>query len=82
MSGTFLQCRADFLAETPARNCLQLLFDRDSFVEIDSFVSVDGKHCGVVCGYGTIHGELVCAFAQDGAGMGKAQAAKTAKLYD
>ena len=58
-----------------ARERLNLLFDEDTFVELDMFVrhrctnfgqekkELPGE--GVVTGYGTIDGRLVYAFAQD-----------------
>jgi len=59
-----------------------MLFDPDTFVELGSFSSVEEEPCGVICGYGEVNGSLVCAFAQDGGGMGKIQAAKISRLYD
>lgn len=78
--------RAKALADTPARQRLAQLFDADSFVEIDGFVTVDGSPAGVVCGYGAVAGSPVYAFAQDstenGGAVGKAHAAKICKIYD
>ncbi|MFR4018256.1 MAG: carboxyl transferase domain-containing protein, partial [Clostridia bacterium] len=58
-----------------ARERLDILFDENSFVEIDAFVKhrctnfdMAGKDLpgdGVVTGYGQIEGRLVFAFAQD-----------------
>ena len=58
-----------------ARERLDILFDKDSFVEIDVFVKhrctnfgMDEKELlgdGVVTGYGQVDGRLVFAFAQD-----------------
>ena len=56
-----------------ARERLNLLFDENSFVELDAFVT---SRCtdfglkphpgdGVVTGYGRINGRMVYAFAQD-----------------
>jgi len=59
-----------------------MLFDPDTFVELDRFSSVEDEPCGVVCGYGAVDGSPVCAFAQEGGGFGMAQAAKISKLYD
>ena len=78
--------RAAAFAETVARERLEMLFDADTFVEIGGFAQVDGKPCSVVCGYGAVMGGPVYAFAQDasigGGAIGKATAAKIAKVYD
>lgn len=74
--------RQQAFQENPARRRLALLFDQDTFVEIDGFVAADSAGSGVVCGYGAVQGSPVCAFAQDGGGVGVAQAAKIQKLYD
>jgi acetyl-CoA carboxylase carboxyltransferase component len=77
-----------------ARERLDLLFDKGSFVEIDVFVShrcnnfdmVD-KHApgdGVVTGYGTVEDRLVFAYAQDftvlGGSLGEYHAEKIVKV--
>ena len=54
-----------------------MLFDADSFVELDGFVMTGDEPAGVVCGYGC-NGKPACAFAQDGSGFGRAQATKIA----
>lgn len=81
-----IEARAKAMADTPARKRLALLFDAGSFVELDGFVTVDGGPAGVVCGYGAVAGSPVYAFAQDstenGGAVGKAHAAKIAKVYD
>jgi len=59
-----------------------MLFDPDTFVELDRFSTVEDEPCGVVCGYGSVGGSPACAFAQEGGGFGMAQAAKISKLYD
>ena len=79
---TFAQAGEAYGRPTPARERLGMLFDQDSFVEIDRFSSVEGQPCGVVCGYGAVNGSPACAFAQEGGGFGRAQADKIAKLYD
>ena len=79
-----------------ARERLNLLFDENSFVELDAFV----KHrCtdfgmeknryagdGVVTGYGRINGRMVYAFAQDftvsGGSLGEYHAEKIVKVQD
>ena len=79
---TFRQAREMMESPSPARERLAMLFDPDSFVELDGFVTTSDQPAGVVCGYGADMGSPACAFAQDGSGFGKAQAAKIAKLYD
>ncbi|MGI6722273.1 MAG: acyl-CoA carboxylase subunit beta [Anaerovoracaceae bacterium] len=77
-----------------ARERLDILFDADSFVEVDTFVS---HRCtnfdmpkkkyhgdGVVTGYGTVDGRLVFAYAQDftviGGSLGEYHAEKICKV--
>ena len=79
-----------------ARERLQLLFDRDTFVELDAFVR---HHCtnfgmekkeapgeGVITGYGQVEGRLIYAFSQDftviGGSLGEMQAQKICKVLD
>ena len=79
-----------------ARERLALLFDEGSFVEVNALVKsrcynfgqekkeLPGE--GVVCGYGTIDGRLVYAFAQDftveGGSLGEKHAHKIWKVMD
>lgn len=74
------------LTDSKARQRLVSLFDEDSFVEIDKFVSPDGETAGVITGYGLVEGAPVYAFSQDitvkGGAMCKASAAKITKMYD
>ncbi len=79
-----------------ARERLALLYDEDSFVEIDAFVKhrctelgmqdVEAPGEGVVTGYGTVEGKLVYAFAQDftvvGGSLGEMHAKKICKVMD
>ena len=79
-----------------ARERLNLLFDEDTFVELDMFVrhrctnfGQDKKELpgeGVVTGYGTVNGRLVYAFAQDftveGGSLGEKHAHKIWKVMD
>jgi acetyl-CoA carboxylase carboxyltransferase component len=79
-----------------ARERLNILFDKDSFVEIDVFVShrchnfdMADKRApgdGVVTGYGTVDGRLVYAFAQDftvlGGSLGEYHAEKIVKVQN
>jgi len=79
---SFQQAIEAYLAPTTARQRLGMLFDTGAFVELDPYCSVDEELCGVVCAHGSVNGNPVCAFAQEGGGLGKIQAAKIAKLYD
>lgn len=77
-----------------ARERLDILFDKDSFVEIDVFVKhrcqnfgMEKKEMpgdGVVTGYGQVDGRLVFAFAQDftvsGGSLGEYHAEKIVKV--
>lgn len=79
-----------------ARERLLMLFDEDSFIELDKFVKhrctnfgMETKESpgeGVVTGYGTINGRLVYAFAQDftviGGSLGEMHAKKICKVLD
>ena len=76
-----------------ARERIEALLDKDSFVELDTMVlhrcenfGMEKKRTpgdGVVTGYGTIDGRLVCVFSQDftvmGGSLGKAHADKIVK---
>jgi propionyl-CoA carboxylase beta chain len=79
-----------------ARERIALLFDPDTFEEIDKFVThrcrdfrmadqiIPGD--GVVCGYGRINGRVAYAFAQDftvfGGSLSETNAAKIVKIQD
>src|SRR3989454_10620733 len=79
-----------------ARERISLLFDAGSFQELDQLVvhrstdfgmekqRISGD--GVVTGYGTVHGRLVYAFAQDftvfGGSLSETHAAKIVKIMD
>ena len=79
-----------------ARERLDILFDKDSFVEVDTFVKhrchfygMEEKEMpgdGVVTGYGQIDGRLVFAFAQDftvsGGSLGEYHAEKIVKVQE
>ena len=79
-----------------ARERLNLLLDKDSFVELDQFVThrcnnfgMDGIEVpgeGVVTGYGTVAGRLVYVFSQDftsmGGTLGEMHAKKICKVMD
>ena len=79
-----------------ARERIELLFDPDTFEEVDKFVThrcrdfgmadqiVPGD--GVVCGRGRVHGRVTFAFAQDftvfGGSLSETNAAKICKVMD
>ncbi len=79
-----------------ARERLNILFDDNSFVEVDVFVShrchnfdMEGKKApgdGVVTGYGTVDGRLVFAYSQDftvlGGSLGEYHAEKIVKVQN
>lgn len=79
-----------------ARERINLLFDADSFIEIDQFVEhrstdfgmekVEALSDGVVTGYGTVDGRLVFVFSQDftviGGSLGEMHASKINKVQD
>jgi len=79
-----------------ARERLDMLFDKDSFIEIDCFVETRSIEFdmqkkkaagdGVVTGYGTIDGRLVYVSAQDftviGGSLGEMHARKITKVMD
>lgn len=79
-----------------ARERLDLLFDENTFVELDAYVKhrctnfgmekVDAPAEGVVCGYGKVDGRLVYAYSQDftvvGGSLGEMHANKICKTLD
>ncbi|SMB93482.1 methylmalonyl-CoA decarboxylase alpha subunit [Desulfonispora thiosulfatigenes DSM 11270] len=79
-----------------ARERLLMIFDEDSFIELDKFVKhrctnfgmekVEAPGEGVITGYGTINGRLVYAYAQDftviGGSLGEMHAKKICKVMD
>jgi methylmalonyl-CoA decarboxylase subunit alpha len=79
-----------------ARERVNLLFDENTFVEIDAFVKhrstnfgmekVDAPGEGVVTGYGHVNGRLVYTYAQDftviGGSLGEMHAKKIHKVQD
>ena len=79
-----------------ARQRRAKLFDEGSFVEMDTFVhhrchnfnmaEVKAPGDGVVTGYGTVDGRLVCAYAQDftvlGGSLGEYHAEKIVKIQN
>lgn len=79
-----------------ARERVQMLMDPNSFVEMDAFVETRSIEFGmqqkkvpgdgVVTGYGTVNGRLVCVYSQDftviGGSLGEMHAAKITKVMD
>ncbi len=79
-----------------ARERIEALVDKGSFVELDAFVehrctdlgmaAVEAPGEGVVIGYGTVNGRMVYLFAQDftviGGSLGEKHAAKICKAMD
>ncbi|GAE26339.1 acetyl-coenzyme A carboxyl transferase alpha chain [Halalkalibacter wakoensis JCM 9140] len=77
-----------------ARQRIEILVDKDSFVELNPFIEYRGNPNGsneapgegVVTGYGKIHGRLIFLFAQDftvfGGALGEMHAQKIAKVMD
>jgi acetyl-CoA carboxylase carboxyltransferase component len=79
-----------------ARERINLLLDKDSFIEIDAFVKhrctnfemkeTVAEADGVVTGYGTVDGRLVFVYAQDftvlGGSLGEMHANKICKVQD
>lgn len=79
-----------------ARDRVTHLLDENSFVEIGTFITSKVLTCGdqkvqtpadgVVCGYGTIDGNLVYVYSQDpavmGGAIGEMHAKKITKTYD
>jgi methylmalonyl-CoA decarboxylase alpha subunit len=79
-----------------ARERMQMLFDDDSFIELDAFVKHRGQNFGmedkeapadgVVTGYGKVNGRLVYAYSQDftvlGGSLGEMHANKIVKVLD
>ncbi|MCR4925120.1 MAG: carboxyl transferase [Clostridiales bacterium] len=73
-------------AESKAAKRLNALFDEGSFNEIDAFALSNGEQSSVICGFGTVYGSPVYAFAQnievvDGA-VDRVQASKIKKVYE
>jgi len=79
-----------------ARERIAMLLDKGSFVETDMLIhhrankfNMTGKEIpgeGVVTGYGTVNGRLVCVFSQDfsvfGGSLGEMHAFKITKIQD
>ena len=79
-----------------ARERLNLLFDEDSFHEIDAFVkhrsvnfgmeSIEIESDGVIVGFGLVNGRTVFAYSQDftsrGGSLGEMNASKICKIMD
>lgn len=79
-----------------ARERIELLLDKDSFVEMDAFVTHRSTNFGlaeqkplgdgVITGYGLIDGRKVCIFSQDftvfGGSLSESYASKITKIMD
>ncbi|UMB61498.1 methylmalonyl-CoA carboxyltransferase [Lutibacter sp. A80] len=79
-----------------ARERLNLLFDEDTFHEVDAFVkhrsvnfgmeSIEIESDGVIVGYGLVNGRTVFAYSQDftsrGGSLGEMNASKICKIMD
>jgi len=80
-----------------ARERIEILFDEDTFEQIDTFVTPQGTNSGfgkvkqsygdgVIIGHGLIRGRLAFAYAQDftvmGGSLGSVHAAKIMKIQD
>ncbi len=80
------EMKANCKKASPARERLNLLFDENTFVELDGFVSNDDEGVGVVTGYGMVEGSIVYAFSQDvtvlGGAVSRLHAEKIVKIYD
>ena len=84
------------LGKLTARERINLLLDKESFIEIDAFVKhrctdfgMEKKEApgeGVVTGYGRVNGRLIYVFAQDftviGGSLGEMHAEKICKVLD
>ena len=84
------------MGKLTARERITALLDEGSFVELDAFVEqldgvygmehVEAPADGVVIGYGTIEGRLVCVYAQDftviGGALGEMHARKICKVQE
>jgi len=73
-------------SEKSTRAVLNALFDKESFIELGSFVSKTDAAESVVTGYGTISGRLVYTYAQDiavlGGSLGDAATKKISDIID
>lgn len=71
---------------SPARARLCRFFDTGTFVEIGAYVQrrdSDAERAGVICGYGSLDGRLVFAFAEDAGAMhGAVDARHADKIED
>lgn len=71
---------------SPAAERISAFFDAGTFVETAAFLCRSEKaaqDAGVICGYGSVEGRLVFAFAQDASAMhGAVDASHAAKIED
>ena len=93
--GTEAEEKQHIKGKLTARERIDLLFDQDTFEEIDAFLMpakvdfgsvVQSYGDGVIIGSGRIHGRLAFVYAQDfsvmGGSLGSVHAAKIAKIQD
>lgn len=74
------------IGDSIARKRLAMLFDNETYTELDRFVKNNGEACEVVTAYGEVNGMLVYAYSQsidvNNGAMGMAQASKIAHIYE
>lgn len=74
------------VAETSARKRVEMLFDQDTFVELDDYAGVNSGNAGVITGYGQIDGLGVYVFSQDvtvqSGAVDRIHARKIRKVYE
>lgn len=68
------------LVKLAAIERVKLLFDEDSFVEMEGLVA--NKSSGVTIGYGTVNGRLVYAYSIDGGAINKINSKKICNIID
>ncbi len=77
--------KAPLIREGGAYDDLASLYDPGTFVELYAYAGRTA-YAGVVCGYGSVNGSLVFAFAQDltrsNGAIGEDEASKIVSLYD
>jgi propionyl-CoA carboxylase beta chain len=93
----FAAAKQHLKGKLTARERIELLFDKDTFNEIDSYSRTAPSDCnfgkvsdiygdGVIIGYGKISGRTTFVYAQDftvmGGSLGAVHAAKIAKIQD
>lgn len=80
-----LEAEVKALSDSTARGRLAQLFDDGVYTELERFAKNGDAAAEVICAYGYVSGGPAYAFSQDASvasgAMGKAQAAKIARLY-